>query len=109
MFCTQCGFELEDTDLFCARCGKPTKPGVNPATQPERRLTRSMRDKKIAGVCSGFARYMGVDATLMRIIWLTLLLVTGGIMGIVYVFAWIVMPRDEPTAGQVSAAVEQRT
>lgn len=36
----------------------------------QRRLTRSVIDKKIAGVCAGLARYMGVDVTVLRIIFL---------------------------------------
>ena len=31
--------------------------------------TLSKSDKKIAGVCAGFARYFGMDVTLMRILW----------------------------------------
>jgi phage shock protein C len=64
-----------------------------------------MFDKKIAGVCSGFARYLGVDVTLMRIIWLVVALTTG-IGFIAYVIAWIAMPRDEAPIG---VAVPQRT
>jgi len=36
-----------------------------------------MYDKKIAGVCAGFARYFEVDVTLMRVLWLIVALVTG--------------------------------
>jgi phage shock protein C len=52
-----------------------------------------MYDKKIAGVCSGFARYFECDVTLMRVIWLILAFGTGvGFIG--YVVAWIAMPKD---------------
>jgi phage shock protein PspC (stress-responsive transcriptional regulator) len=61
-------------------------------------LTRDLQNKKIAGVCAGFARYMDVDPVLVRVIWLALAFGTGiGFIG--YVVAWIVMPKDTvPTA-----------
>lgn len=43
----------------------------------QRRLTRSVIDKKIAGVCAGLARYMGVDVTVLRIIFLISLFFGG--------------------------------
>lgn len=52
-----------------------------------------MWDKKIAGVCSGFAHYFDCDVTLMRVIWLALAFGTGlGFIG--YIVAWIAMPKD---------------
>jgi phage shock protein C len=52
-----------------------------------------MQNKKIAGVCAGFARYMDVDIVLVRVIWLALAFCTG-IGFIAYVVAWIIMPKD---------------
>ncbi len=99
MYCTQCGLQLEDTDLYCARCGKPTRPDMAPPRPGARRLTRSVTGKKLGGVCAGFARYVEMDVTLMRILWLALLFISGGIAGLVYLGAWIIMPReDEPAA-----------
>lgn len=94
MYCTRCGFQLEDSDLYCARCGKPTRPDGAPPPST-RRLTRVTRGKKIGGVCAGFARYLDMDVTLMRILWLALLFISGGIVGLVYLGAWIIMPREE--------------
>jgi phage shock protein PspC (stress-responsive transcriptional regulator) len=52
-----------------------------------------MYDKKIAGVCAGFAHYFDCDITLMRVIWLILAFGTGlGFIG--YLVAWIAMPKD---------------
>jgi len=100
MFCTQCGFKLEDTDVFCAQCGKPARPDAPPRATPARKqLSRPMNRKKIAGVCAGFADYLDVDVTLVRILWLTLALLWGlGFIG--YIVAWIAMPKDysQPTA-----------
>ena len=64
-----------------------------------------MYDKKIAGVCSGFAHYLDMDVTLVRVIWLVLALTTGaGFIG--YIIGWICMPREEapPTAAVAQPA-----
>ena len=98
MFCTRCGSELRENDRFCSQCGVATKvPQQTSATgyanAPVRRLARVMYDKKIAGVCSGFARYFECDVTLMRVIWLIMAFGTGvGFIG--YIVAWIAMPTD---------------
>ena len=105
MFCTQCGVEIEPQARYCSQCGKPT--GAVVVRQTSRRLERSMRDKKIAGVCSGFAHYFDVDVTLMRIIWLVLIFVPPSIGVIAYLLAWLVMPKGDveiATVQQPSAA-----
>jgi len=56
-----------------------------------KRLYRSRRDKKIAGVCSGIAEYFNVDPTIIRLIWIALLLVAGGGI-LLYLIAWFIMP-----------------
>lgn len=38
-----------------------------------RRLTLSSTDIKIAGVCAGIAEYFQIDPTIVRIIWLCIL------------------------------------
>jgi phage shock protein C len=92
MFCTACGFEQSPNDLYCARCGRPS------GSAPPRRLIRSLRDRKIAGVCAGFAHYFGMDVTIMRILWIVLFFLTG-IPIIAYPICWIVMPSDEARPG----------
>jgi phage shock protein C len=105
MYCTQCGFQLEEGDLFCAKCGKETRPDSPPRAESQRRrLVRPMEDKKIAGVCAGFARYFDVDVVLMRVIFLAAALTTG-VGFIAYLVAWIVMPKEEVRAG--SSVVER--
>jgi len=98
MYCTQCGFKLDDGDVFCARCGKATKADAPPrAESGQRRLVRPMRDRKIAGVCAGFANYFGVDVTLIRILWL-LAMLFGGTGIVAYIVAWIAMPKEDGPA-----------
>jgi phage shock protein PspC (stress-responsive transcriptional regulator) len=49
-----------------------------------------------AGVCAGFARSFNMDVTLMRILWIAATLLTGGLVVLVYIGAWIAMPKDYP-------------
>ena len=74
-----------------------------------KKLTRSRTDKKIAGVCGGFASYLELDVTLVRIIWLMLAVFGGwGIIG--YFIAWIVMPEEplpQASAAPVGSAIPQ--
>jgi phage shock protein C len=54
-----------------------------------------MYEAKIAGVCAGFARYLGMDVTLVRVLWVVLTLCPLPSFGLVaYIVAWIVMPKD---------------
>jgi len=102
MYCTQCGLKLDEGDVFCSKCGKATRADAPPrAESGQRRLVRSVRDKKIAGVCAGFANYLGVDATLVRIIWL-MVVFFGGTGFIAYIIAWIAMPKENEGGTQNS-------
>ena len=65
-----------------------------------KKLYRSRTDKKIAGVCGGLAEYLGVDATVLRVLFV-LLALPGGLPGIIlYVILWFVMP-EAPKAQKV--------
>jgi phage shock protein PspC (stress-responsive transcriptional regulator) len=66
------------------------------------------RNKKIAGVCAGFARYFEVDTTLVRVVWLVAALCTG--LGfLAYPIAWILMPSDHGADGRVTATADLQT
>jgi phage shock protein C len=71
MFCTRCGTELREQDKFCFNCAAATARGVS-APRPAEPLSRPMHEAKIAGVCAGFARYLGMDVTLVRVLWVVL-------------------------------------
>jgi len=59
-----------------------------------KRLYRSRTNRMIAGVAGGMAEYFGIDPTLVRLIWV-LLLIPGGVPGFLpYVILWIVVPKD---------------
>lgn len=51
-------------------------------------------DKKIAGVAAGVAEFLEVDATLVRLVWLVLTVLTGVIPGtVLYLLLWWLLPR----------------
>ena len=59
-------------------------------------LYRNPDDTKIGGVCSGLALYIGVDTTLLRVIFLVLLIL--GSSGFwIYIIFWIVVPKAVTT------------
>lgn len=74
MFCTQCGVSLGETEpKFCPSCGRQTSSGQAQYAQYQSRprgLERPYEGRKIAGVCAGFADYLNVDVTFIRIAWL---------------------------------------
>lgn len=92
MYCNHCGKHIGTDAVFCQYCG--VRVGPQPAPVVGKRLVRSKRDRKIAGVCAGTAEYLGFDTTLVRVLWL-LFAVLGGTGLIAYAVGWIVIP-DAP-------------
>jgi phage shock protein PspC (stress-responsive transcriptional regulator) len=60
-----------------------------------KQLTRSAKNRKIAGVCGGLAEYFDLDPTIVRVVFV-LLLLPGGFPGLLpYLALWIVMPAGD--------------
>lgn len=58
-----------------------------------KRFTRDASNKKLGGVCSGIARYFGVDPVLMRAIFLVALICFGvGVLA--YLVLWLLMSEE---------------
>jgi phage shock protein C len=62
--------------------------------QTYKRLVRIQKGRKVAGVCTGFGTYFDVDPTLIRLLWIVLIL-AGGAGILLYLIAWIIMPLEE--------------
>jgi phage shock protein C len=59
-------------------------------------LRRSRANRVIAGVVGGLAEYFGIDATLLRVIYVVVSVVSAAFPGaIVYVLLWLLMPEAE--------------
>ncbi len=58
-----------------------------------KKLYRSRKDKKIAGICGGLAEIFSLDPTLVRLAFVFIGLATGIYPIIVtYIIGWIIMP-----------------
>ena len=67
-----------------------------------RRIVREPDDRKIAGVCSGLADYLGVDVTVMRVGAVVLALVTPAAL-IAYLVASVAVPERQPDEPRIQA------
>jgi phage shock protein PspC (stress-responsive transcriptional regulator) len=80
---------------FCRFCGAAVvQAPAGASTGFGRRLIRRPDEGRLGGVCAGLAEYFDTDVTLVRVLWVILSLVPGGIIGgvVVYVAAWIIIP-----------------
>jgi len=60
----------------------------------QKKLVRSKKNRMIGGVCGGIAEYLGIDPTIVRLIWAVTTLFWGtGI--ILYLLAWAIIPEAE--------------
>lgn len=59
----------------------------------EKKLHKVEKDKKICGVCSGFAKYFSIDVTVVRLALVAFCLL-GGSGVLAYIICALVMPDD---------------
>ena len=60
-----------------------------------KKLYRS-KDAMVGGVCAGIAEYLGIDKTVVRVGYMLITLVTGGILGIAaYIACMFIIPIDD--------------
>jgi phage shock protein C len=63
---------------------------------PEGSLLRSRSDRMIAGVCGGLARWLGWDATAVRVLYVLVSIFSAAFPGIlVYIILALVMPLED--------------
>ena len=66
----------------------------------ENPLYRSSADRMVAGVCGGFARWLGWSSTVVRVLYVALSILSAAFPGIViYLLLWIVMPQEDRRPG----------
>ena len=59
----------------------------------QRKLLRPRDGAMIGGVCAAFARFFGVDVTLIRVLWVLAVCLAGtGLLA--YLICWVVIPRE---------------
>ena len=58
-----------------------------------KKLYRSKNDKKISGVCGGIAEYFGIDATIVRLLWV-LASFMNSLCVVAYIACVFIVPED---------------
>lgn len=60
----------------------------------ETKWTRSKDDILIGGVLGGLAKYLSIDPTTIRLIFLLLWVFSGVPLALVYIFLWVILPEE---------------
>jgi len=68
-----------------------------------RRLYRSVVDRRIGGVAAGTATYFDIDPSIARVLWLLLAFFSGGVFFVVYLVMWAVVPEEPFPTGAAAA------
>ena len=60
---------------------------------PNKRLYRSRTERQIAGVCGGLGNYLGIDPTVVRLLFILGLVFVGGTL-LAYLVLALVIPEE---------------
>lgn len=60
----------------------------------KKKLYRSRTDKKLLGVLGGFAQYFGIDATILRLVYVLLSIFVLGSPIIIYLVVALIIPEE---------------
>jgi phage shock protein PspC (stress-responsive transcriptional regulator) len=64
-------------------------------------LYRHPQDRLIGGVCGGLSDLIGMDANLVRLLWVVATVITGGGGVLAYVALWMLLPVGTAASGEV--------
>jgi phage shock protein PspC (stress-responsive transcriptional regulator) len=79
--------------------------GMQPSNGAKR-LYRKPEGRIVAGVCTGLADYLGIDVTIIRLVFVALT-VFGGAGALLYLIAWAVVPEHGEKASIVENVVNK--
>ena len=89
------GFSKSENQNECN--WQDTTGGCYYQERPIKKLYRDTDDRKIAGVCSGLALFLGIDVVILRVIFLVALICgTAGFW--IYIVIWIAAPEAKTAA-----------
>jgi phage shock protein PspC (stress-responsive transcriptional regulator) len=71
-------------------------------------LRRSVSDRKIAGVAGGLGRHLNIDPTILRVLFVVLCFF-GGAGFVLYGAAWLIVPEEGQTRGNIETSSGTRT
>ncbi len=68
---------------------------INNKSKMNKKLYRSMADRKLCGVCGGIAEYFDLDPTVIRLLWVVMTLFTAAFPGVLaYIICAIIVPQQ---------------
>jgi len=71
----------------------------------KKRIYRSRSDRMVAGVLGGWSAYLGLDPSLVRLVYVLLLMLTGFFPGIFfYLVMAIIIPLEPKDGGEQESA-----
>jgi phage shock protein C len=59
-----------------------------------KRLTRSVENRMLAGVCGGLGEYLGIDPTLVRLAFALFFIAGFGSSALLYLLMWLIVPEE---------------
>jgi phage shock protein C len=59
-----------------------------------KKLTRSMDNRMVAGICGGLGKYFGIDATIIRLLAVVGVFISWGLVLLMYVIAMLIIPLE---------------
>jgi phage shock protein C len=75
-----------------------------------KKLYRSRTNRVFAGVCGGLGEYFSVDATMLRLIWILVVVFTGLVPGVlVYIIAIFVIPPEPLATSQTQSHTQAQS
>lgn len=71
-------------------------PQISKTKIMQKKLYRSMADKKLCGVCGGIAEYFDLDPTIIRLVWVVMTLFSAAFPGVLaYIICAIIVPQQK--------------
>ena len=74
---------------------KPVNDKMKSKEIKGKRLLRSKSNRMIAGVCAGIGVYLGIDPTVIRLLWVLLTFFSFGAGVLAYIIAWVIVPEGK--------------